>query len=136
LAITEEIAPYSNYIVGSNGRYLLAPGGNATSSNDSDDLHWIEGLYSSTALHSAQYCVPDLGAAPGSTNDCRLLFVGTSQATPHVAGVAAMILTVRPNYTPQQVATAMCASAVDIGNLKEGCGRLDANGAVAYALAH
>ena len=136
LSINEVLAPYSNYLPSSNGRFLLAPGGNATSSGDSDNLHWIENLYSSAAADSADFCKIDFGTAQGSTVDCRGLFIGTSQATPHVSGVAAMILTARPNYTPGQVATALCASADSIGDLREGCGRVDANAAVAYALAH
>lgn len=37
---------------------------------------------------------------------------GTSMATPHVAGVAALVLTANPGYTPQQVRDALVNNAV------------------------
>lgn len=134
--ITEKIASYSNYVQPSNGRFLLAPGGDASSATDSDDLHWIENIYSSTAADlPSGACAPDFEST-SSTVDCRILVDGTSQATPHVAGTAALILTVKPNYTPAQVAAALCNSAVSIGDSRQGCGRLDADAAVRYAQTH
>jgi hypothetical protein len=50
--------------------------------------------------------------------------------------VASLILAVRPGYTPAQVAAAICNSATDIADSKQGCGRVDAAAAVAYAKAH
>ncbi|MFN2449779.1 MAG: S8 family serine peptidase, partial [Candidatus Baltobacteraceae bacterium] len=118
------------------GAFLVAPGGNASGSADGDNLHWIENIYSSTGISASTYCKPDYLAPPGSTADCRVQIEGTSQATPHVAGAAALILAVKPSYTPAQVAAALCSSAADIGSAAQGCGRLDVNAAVAYALAH
>ncbi len=56
-------------------------------------------------------------------------FCGTSQATPHVAGLAALLLDVNPSFTPAQVRTFIINGAVDKGaagfdNLY-GWGRID-----------
>lgn len=42
-------------------------------------------------------------------------YSGTSQAVPHVAGIVARMLEVEPSLTPQQVADALRASAIDLG---------------------
>jgi len=56
---------------------------------------------------------------------------GTSMATPHVAGLAALIQTRYPAYTPDQVASAILDNAVDLGaagwDPYYGCGRIDAH---------
>jgi subtilisin family serine protease len=73
------------------------------------------------------------------TND----FGGTSAATPLVAGIAALILAVRPNLTRQEVKEILAQTAVKIGrgckktighSPRFGFGRVDAAAAVAYAL--
>ncbi|HUY11577.1 MAG TPA: S8 family serine peptidase, partial [Candidatus Dormibacteraeota bacterium] len=85
----EYVANYSNYQAGSTTWGLVAPGGDpANNGPGADDLHWIENIYSSTALGGGS-CTPDFDAAVGSQTDCRILIAGTSQATPHVAGAAA-----------------------------------------------
>ncbi len=129
------VASYSNYLSNNGGgRYLVAPGGDPSGTGDPDYLHWIENIYSSTAVQAGD-CGPDYDSN-SSVADCKILIAGTSQATPHVAGAAALILAVKPNYTPAQVATALCAGAADIGDPKQGCGQLDAAGAVQYAKSH
>lgn len=42
---------------------------------------------------------------------------GTSMATPHVAGVAALVWSANPAATPQQVRSAMTSSALDLGTV-------------------
>jgi subtilisin family serine protease len=138
--VAEKIASYSNYLTNdgnsTGGAFLVAPGGDSTGTSDSDQLHWIENIYSSTAV-VAGLCTGDYPTDTGTT-DCRIGIEGTSQATPHVAGAASLILAVRPNYTPAQVATALCASANKsaINDARAGCGRLDVGAAVQYALTH
>jgi len=75
-------------------------------------------------------------AAPGSEIHSTLmgggygLKWGTSMATPHVAGLAALVLTRYPTYTPDEVASAILDNAVDLGaagwDQYYGCGRIDA----------
>ncbi|MFC0302144.1 S8 family serine peptidase [Virgibacillus soli] len=59
---------------------------------------------------------------------------GTSMATPHVAGVAALILQQNPDYTPFEVKAALMNTAVDLREdysvYEVGAGRIDAYDAV------
>jgi len=132
-SVTEGVAAYTNWVgstgPGSGGAYLVAPGGDPSGDSDANNLHWIENIYSSTAA-SPGTCGADLS---GQAGDCRILIAGTSQATPHVAGVVSLMLGLRPSLTPAQVAADLCASATNIGSSKQGCGRLNAAGAVARA---
>lgn len=132
-SVTEGAASYTNWVdssgPGGGGAYLIAPGGDPSGDGDSNNLHWIENIYSGTAVQQGT-CGTDLSGKPG---DCRILIAGTSQATPHVAGVVSLMLGLHPGLTPAQVAADLCASATKIGSSKEGCGRLNAAGAVAKA---
>ena len=59
---------------------------------------------------------------------------GTSMATPHVAGLAALLMTRYPSYTPDEVASAILDNARDLGSPGwdeyHGCGRIDAYAAL------
>lgn len=59
---------------------------------------------------------------------------GTSMATPHVAGLAALLLARYPAYTPDQIASAILDNAEDLGaegwDEYHGCGRIDAEAAL------
>jgi subtilisin family serine protease len=61
--------------------------------------------------------------------------MGTSMATPHVSGLAALLLAHFPTYSPAQVASAILDNAVDLGDTgwdqHFGCGRIDASQALA-----
>lgn len=63
---------------------------------------------------------------------------GTSMATPHVAGVAALVQSLRPDYTNDQVENALKAGCVDLGSPGwdpyYGCGRVDVLAALEGAL--
>jgi subtilisin family serine protease/C1A family cysteine protease len=75
-------------------------------------------------------------AAPGSSIFSTLMDSrygngsGTSMATPHVAGLAALLRARYPAYTPDQIASAILDNAEDLGaagwNPYAGCGRIDA----------
>jgi len=85
---------------------------------------------------------PDITAADGvfTKTPGFLPFFGTSAASPHAAGIAALVVQARPGYTPAQVKTAMIKSALDnmaVGpDINGGYGVAMASGAVSYALAH
>ena len=136
-APVEYVASYSNYQAGSTTWGLVAPGGDPANVGPGvDDLHWIENIYSSTAMGGAT-CTPDFEAAAGSQGDCRVLIAGTSQATPHVSGAAALLLSVKPNLTPTQVRNYLCTDAYVLPSVSaaaQGCGRLDIYRAMADAL--
>jgi Subtilase family len=85
---------------------------------------------------------PDLTAADGvyTKTPGFLPFFGTSAAAPHAAAIAALVLGVRPDYSPAQVKAAMVASALDtmaVGTDRDaGFGITMALPAVQFALAH
>ncbi|GAC1540883.1 MAG: hypothetical protein NVS3B16_03590 [Vulcanimicrobiaceae bacterium] len=122
----EKVASYSN---SGPGLSLVAPGGDPTAAEASAGattanlLHWIAGLYTSTAADPNAQC--------RNKAECKALFAGTSQASPHVAGVAALMLAARPGLSAAQVKTALMATADDIGDPNQGAGRLDAYRALA-----
>jgi len=143
----EYVASYSDY--GSPGALaksatawgIVAPGGDPNGNTDSDDLHWIEDLWTSTPYQSSASDQAFLGNCKGDyplqtgTGDCRTLIAGTSMATPHVAGAAALILSVNAAYqSPAAMKTLLCTTADDIGDPHEGCGRLNVYRAMATAL--
>ena len=72
----------------------------------------------------------DLIVAPGY-----LRLAGTSMATPHVAGTAALVLAAHPEYSVEQVRQALRATADDVAapgiDLDSGYGRVNAARAVA-----
>ncbi|HEV6967959.1 S8 family peptidase [Roseateles sp.] len=103
---------YSNYgsIV-----TLAAPGGDLSSSSSNGIL---------STLNSGT-------TSPGS--DSYAYYQGTSMATPHVAGVAALMLSAKPGATPDQIKAALQSSARPFpGSCSQcGAGLLDAAAAVA-----
>ncbi len=130
--VTETVASYSNYDASHPATWgLVAPGGTASDANDGDTYHWIENLYTSQAADSSSFCRPDPNVATGQ-NDCRILIAGTSQATPHVAGAAALLLSV--GVAPSNVETLLCNNATNISNVRQGCGRLNVYKAMAAAV--
>jgi len=113
----EVVASYSN--VGP-GLGVVAPGGDPNGSSDNDKLHWISNLYSTT------------GTPPCSTpSNCYVLIAGTSQATPHVAGAAALLLSANPALTPAQLTSILNGTADDIGDVNQGHGRMNVYRALA-----
>jgi len=116
---------------------IVAPGGDPVSDTDADDLHWITDIWTSTPLDSkfAGYCGPDYPGTASQVVDCQTEIAGTSMASPTVAGAAALILAVASGYqSPTRMKSLLCTTADDIGDSKEGCGRLNVYRAMAVAL--
>ena len=146
---TEYVASYSEYgspasaVTSASAWGIVAPGGDpGTADTDpnamtTDDLHWIENIWTSTPFDETNFsgnCNSDLGN-PTGLGDCRTLIAGTSQATPVVAGAAALIIAANPSYkSPTKMKQLLCTTAHDIGDPHEGCGRLDVYRAMATAL--
>lgn len=144
----ETVAGYSNYdAIHPTTWGIVAPGGNpsqvtpagcASGSGDCDYLHWIENIYSTSALFPSTQpyaCTTDAAHSLfGETGDCRVLIAGTSMATPHVAGAVGLLLSVRSGLSPAQVAAALQASAHNIGDPHQGYGRLNVYKLIANAL--
>jgi subtilisin family serine protease len=113
----EYVASYSN-----SGPNLgvVAPGGDPSSTQDPDLLHWISNLYSTT------------GSPPCSTpSNCYVLIAGTSQATPHVSGAAALLLSANSSLTPAQLIQILDGTADDLNDPNQGHGRLNVYRAMA-----
>jgi subtilisin family serine protease len=130
----EHVASYSDYDSTNPTAWgVSAPGGDPSGTGDGDFYHWIENVWTSTDADTADgnACTIDVFGEPGN---CRILIAGTSQATPHVAGVVALMLGANPSLSPATVKADLCATAVNIGDAKQGCGRIDAYRAVARAL--
>ncbi len=128
---TDVMASYSNY---GPRLTVVAPGGDPPSCEEVttptcsgytgvDVLHWIENLYTTTPYDPTQSC--------SNRNDCKALFAGTSQATPHVAGAVALMLSRSPGLTTAQVTQILESTADDIGDARQGHGRLNVYRALA-----
>lgn len=148
----EYVASYSQFgtpgsAYGSSSAWgIVAPGGDPTGGGDADDLHWIENIWTSTPADATfsetnvipQVCSGDYPADTGST-DCRIDIAGTSMATPHVAGAAALILSANSSYqSPAAMKQLLCSTADDLNktanNGAQGCGRLNVYRAMAKAV--
>ena len=112
----EYVASYSNY---GPGLGIVAPGGDPSSNNDTDVLHWVYNIYTTTPYPGTDACK--------NISDCKALFAGTSQATPHVSGAVGLILSQSPALTPAQVSQLLFTNTDIINNAdpKQGHGRLD-----------
>jgi subtilisin family serine protease len=121
---TEYVAKYSN--AGPN-LSVVAPGGDATSAEASstsvDYLHWIANISTRTPADPGFQCQ--------DTTICPALFVGTSQASPHVAGVVALMLSRNAALAPSQVAQILMNTADNINDARQGHGRVNAYRALA-----
>jgi subtilisin family serine protease len=78
-----------------------------------------------------------INSADAGTGTGGAKFSGTSMSTPHVAGVAALLLELHPDWTPDEIKAALMNSAVDLATSggdryplsRQGAGRVDARAA-------
>ena len=107
---------YSNY---GSALDIVAPGGDTSVDQNKDG--YGDGILQQTFSGSP-------------TSFGYYFFQGTSMATPHVAAVAALVLSVHPEYTNSQVRTALLSTAKDLGTAGwdryYGYGLVNAYGAV------
>ena len=121
---------YSNYGTGVGGHTLeiVAPGG---SSGDKNDDGYSDGVLQQTFRHAC--------GDPFDLSEFTYCFYnGTSMATPHIAGVVALMLDANPALTVAQVREILHDTAIDKGapgyDLEYGYGMVDAFAAVQEAL--
>ena len=111
---TEYVASYSN---SGPGLALVAPGGDPSSDNDADPLHWITNLSTTTPGDPSEMC--------SDPTVCLSRFAGTSQATPQVAAAAALLFSLNSGLSPSQIRTILMNNADDINDTRQGAGRLN-----------
>jgi lantibiotic leader peptide-processing serine protease len=113
----DAFAFYSNY--GRSEISVAGPGGNGGVANST--WPWGTGAYSWVwSLCSKTLLVLDdqgnvLGLAGCQSGNYLLGYIGTSQATPHVSGLAALLVSERGHGHPSQIKAAILKSAVDLG---------------------
>lgn len=123
---TDTIASFSNF---GNIISVAAPGG-----GDQLPSGIFESQRSVLSLLSS-------GATSGTTGNGQLIVGtnylrqgGTSMASPHVSGVAALVIAANPTYTPEQVRQAIQFGSDDVStpgfDIQSGFGRINANGAL------
>lgn len=94
-------ASYSN-----TGSYVdvVAYGGDASGGSDSNPRHWIPGAYWQIDLEEGTIII------------YHMLMAGTSQAAPHVSGLAALLLSVNGNLNNSDLADIVTGTAIDLGS--------------------
>ncbi|MBI1296511.1 S8 family serine peptidase [bacterium] len=121
VAAVNDVDGHASYSSSGNFVDLAAPGGDVVNELDPEIRHWIPGAY----LRARGLAYAGL--------------VGTSQAAPHVAGIAALLLTVEPSLTVEQLVSLITGSAVDVHapgwDEYSGYGRIDAARALHSLLA-
>ena len=115
------LAYYSNY--GAPLQALAAPGGSYPSGNDLAVSGWVRGACSSGKPSTTDGLPADPTQSYGCFNLGHTAYVqamGTSAAAPLAAGVAALLISAHPDWSPDAVVAAMRSSAVSAPGLPVG----------------
>lgn len=115
-------APYSNVGTATAPATIAAPGGSGTS-------QWCPASGASVQC-GAIYSTVNTGTTSLGTPDYGFM-VGTSMAAPHVAGVAALIASRHPGWSPATITTAMQVSATAIS--PSACSKLACGSGIVHA---
>lgn len=117
------LAYYSNYGSTDFPATISAPGGSASDSYDSDDGHWILSTWNSSSKKAT--------ASKASYVD----MIGTSMAAPHVAGVIALLRSVKPSLSVADMTNLITAHATPLSCSTTRCGAGVINAAATVAAA-
>ncbi len=108
----------------------------AVTATTADDVPWSN----SNRGPEVDVAAPGVGIYSLSTDDSYASMTGTSMAAPHVSGLAALIWSVRPALTADQVAHVITHTAQDTDtpgwDPRTGWGRIDALAAIQAASTH
>ncbi|PVX23189.1 MAG: hypothetical protein CW691_11345, partial [Candidatus Bathyarchaeum sp.] len=126
----ETLSYYSNY---GSSLDVVAPGGDVTVDQNGDDYN--DGILQQTFNSYYVETSPPYTEHKADPTDWEYWFYqGTSMATPHVSGVAALLLSQDPTLTPDQVRSVLQETAEDLGTIGRdniyGYGLIDAKAAV------
>ncbi|MEQ4301378.1 S8 family serine peptidase [Plantactinospora sp. B6F1] len=79
------------------------------------------------AITAARSAGTDMGGGGVPVDDHYITANGTSMATPHVAGAAAILVQQHPDWTPAQLKAALMSTSADVGHsvYERGAGRVD-----------
>ncbi|MCP4457638.1 MAG: S8 family serine peptidase [Cytophagales bacterium] len=122
-------------ISGDGGRSMFSNYGPALDIVAPSDDDWVQqgGVWYSTGTHGLR-TIDRMGSAGSYSGNYSESFGGTSGATPQVAAVAALVLSVNPNLTKSEVESILYNTAKNVGSSNEyGAGLVDAYAAVVAA---
>jgi len=125
------------YSTGGSALDIVAPGGDPSLDQNGDG--YGDGILQVTYCYDAETMALyyEILGVNLYTEFCSVFYAGTSMATPHVTGTVALILSEKPNATPDQVRTYLQSTTRDYGtpgwDASYGYGLLDAGAAVLMA---
>ncbi len=113
------------------GSPALAPAAITVGASSLDDVmasFSSRGPTEQTQLIKPEVVAPGVAITSTTPGGGTLVLSGTSMATPHVAGVAALLLALHHDWSPEEVKSAIVTTAVPLPGevMEEGAGRVDA----------